>query len=681
VAGERQLNYYKRQKPEEGEALKMKSIKTKLLLFIVLMISIPLAISGFFATRIAESVLKVKINDSNQAALSVLNKYVSSFKKDTESMLYILSQSSVISDYDEKTVPDEAVLKKLEEAKKAMPDAMNVYFATPSKKMILYPPQDLGDYDPTERPWYKDAVNAKGEPVWTKPYQDFVSKIPEITIAKAVIDPQGNIKGVVGIDITLEQLSKNIASIKIGKTGYLYILTKDGTVIVHPNKEMLFTSIYKYDFGKKIMEANNSTVYYTFNGAYKFASVRNLEAFGWKAAVAMENEELVRDMNKITNFIITVSIVILLIGIVIAYFFSNSISSGIKKVVAAMEEASQGNITVRADVKAKDEVGVLANSFNTMLEGIKKLIFDIKSVSESVNHSAENLAVASEQAAQATQDVAKAIEEIAQGASSQAKEAEESANATVVLGQLIDSSLKNAEEINHEVENVNMVSNEGLVTIKELIEKTKHTIEANNNVKEATNYLLEKSAEIEKIVETITNIADQTNLLSLNAAIEAARAGEAGRGFAVVADEVRKLAEQSSQAARNIANLIAEIQSTINNTYRTVEDSTRSIEEQSEVVNTTKDVFEGILNAVKFIVEKIENLTKSLREIEEHKNRIVDSIQNIAAVSEEAAASAEEVSATSEEQSAIVEEMASTANELKSYANTLIEAIKQFKVE
>ncbi|NNG68283.1 methyl-accepting chemotaxis protein, partial [Caldanaerobacter subterraneus] len=218
----------------------------------------------------------------------------------------------------------------------------------------------------------------------------------------------------------------------------------------------------------------------------------------------------------------------------------------IKKVVTAMEEASQGNITVRADVKTKDEVGVLANSFNTMLEGIKKLIFDIKSVSESVNHSAENLAVASEQAAQATQDVAKAIEEIAQGASSQAKEAEESANATVVLGQLIDSSLKNAEEINHEVENVNMVSNEGLVTIKELIEKTKHTIQANNNVKEATNYLLEKSAEIEKIVETITNIADQTNLLSLNAAIEAARAGEAGRGFAVVADEVRKLAEQSS---------------------------------------------------------------------------------------------------------------------------------------
>ncbi len=429
------------------------------------------------------------------------------------------------------------------------------------------------------------------------------------------------------------------------------------------------------------MNTNNATIQYSSNNVYKFASVRNLDSFGWKAVVTMENSELTKDVTKIRNFVITVSIIVLLIGFLIAYFFANSISSGIKKVVTAMSAAAKGDITVKANVKAKDEVGILANSFNTMIEGIKRLVFDIRSVSESVNHSAENMAVASEQAAQATQDVAKAIEEIAQGASSQAREAEESANATVLLGQLIDQSIKNADEINQEVENVSMVSNEGLVIIDDLIKKTELTVEANNNVKESTNYLLEKSTEISKIVETITGIADQTNLLSLNAAIEAARAGDAGRGFAVVADEVRKLAEQSSQAARNIANLISEIQSTINDTYKTVEDSTKSIEEQSNVVNTTKDVFEGILHAVNFIVEKIDNLNKSLKEIEEHKNKIVDSIQNIAAVSEESAASAEEVSATSQEQSAIVEEMASTANELKNYANTLMEAIKQFKVE
>ncbi len=201
----------------------MKSIKTKLLVFIFLVILIPLVITGYFSTNIAESVLKNKINDSNQAALSVLNKYINSFKQDTESMIEMLAESNAIMNYDGSSASDEAVLKKLEEVKKSMPDAMNVYFATPDKKMILYPPQKLENYDPTERPWYKDAEKAGGNIVWTDPYEDFASKILEITVTKAVMDSNEKLLGVLGIDISLKQLSKNISSIKLGKTGYIYM--------------------------------------------------------------------------------------------------------------------------------------------------------------------------------------------------------------------------------------------------------------------------------------------------------------------------------------------------------------------------------------------------------------------------------------------------------------------------
>jgi len=477
---------------------------------------------------------------------------------------------------------------------------------------------------------------------------------------------------------------------------YMYAINSQGIEMMHPYKEGEDISEVVDPKGNNIVKLiieegrnpkNNGIIHFYWQnpGEKKMRPKTNAVGYfapwDWFVNVGAYDEDFYRPVKTVLNVIIIISIINLIVGSMLIIWFLNRKLNPLNELSKTMEEGANGNLNVNIDIKSKDEVGILANSFNTMIEGIKKLVFDIKSISESVNHSAENLAVASEQAAQATQDVAKAIEEIAQGASSQAKEAEESANATVLLGQLIDQSLKNADEINQEVANVSMVSNEGLGIIDDLIKKTELTVEANNNVKESTNYLLEKSTEISKIVETITGIADQTNLLSLNAAIEAARAGEAGRGFAVVADEVRKLAEQSSQAARNIANLISEIQNTINDTYKTVEDSTKSIEEQSNVVNTTKDVFEGILHAVNFIVEKIDNLNKSLKEIESHKNKIVDSIQNIAAVSEESAASAEEVSATSEEQSAIVEEMATTANELKNYANTLMEAIKQFKVE
>lgn len=658
----------------------VRSIKTKQLLLIAAVVSISLAITGFYAVNISQNILKSKINNSNQAALSVVNQYMDLFKENTEIFLLQLSKSDAVANYDGSAESLQAVYKEMQNIKISNPDIKNVYFVTTDNKTVIYPQQDLKNINMTQRPWYIDAVTSDGKMLWTEPYTDSLTKDEEVTLSMSVKGADGKLIGVCGMDISLEHILSKLQNIKVGNTGYIYLLSKDGIFITHPDKKMIGTNINKYDFGNKLMSLKNGMFEYVFNNQPKFASVKLLDNFGWRGVVTNESTELINDTNKIRNSVIIIMIISLLLGLSISYIYVNSITSALKKIMYAMETASRGDITVRTNISAKDETGVLSRSFNNMMESLKTLIKNIYGIAGSVNKTSENLAIGSEQASQAMQDVAAAIEQIAEGASSQAKDAENSANAAIKLSELLDTSTDNVIHINEEMNKISINSNNGLKAINDLIEKTNKSIEANREVNQSTVYLHEKSREIGKIVEAITEIADRTNLLSLNAAIEAARAGEAGRGFAVVANEVKNLAEQSSEAAGNIGNLISEIQRNIEDTTKTVDESSKITNQQTDAIFGTKQMFEGIIGTVKLIAEKVENLNQAFKEIQSHKDKIVNSVQDIAAVSEETAASSEEVSATFEEQTAIVEEMSSTADELKKYADTLLESVKRFKV-
>lgn len=402
----------------------------------------------------------------------------------------------------------------------------------------------------------------------------------------------------------------------------------------------------------------------------------NKDKLGVKAYTD-SNLAFIRTRN-ITTIIILIG---LLTGIGAALIMSRLLVTPILKIVTAAKRIAAGDLSVDAiQVKNKDEIKDLADSFNEMTNGLRTVIHKVSTAAEQVASSSEELSASAEETAAASEEVAKTINQLAEGASEQAKSSKDISDVTE---QIVFNIKRVAEHVNLVSDSGSRVSKEARAGVEEAqnaVEKIQSIRQVTEDSAEKVRILGSKSVEIGDIIAVIKEIANQTNLLSLNAAIEAARAGEQGRGFAVVAEEIRKLAEQSANSVVKIGDLIGSIQDETAKVVAIMNDSTQAVTDGVTAVDKAGSSFEQIFGEIMAITEKINAVGTATQEIKSGSEELNDSIKNIASIAMERAASSQQISAASEEQSATVEEITKSSQELAVLAQELRMNISRFQL-
>ncbi|EZP78140.1 methyl-accepting chemotaxis sensory transducer [Parageobacillus genomosp. 1] len=391
------------------------------------------------------------------------------------------------------------------------------------------------------------------------------------------------------------------------------------------------------------------------------------------------DKDATSEASSLKVWMIMIGVIALAIGNILTIYMSRILSRPLLTLSEAAKRIADGDLTGEEIViRNRDEIGELAASFNQMTKNLRDVLEQVAMNAEQVAASSEQLTASAEQTSKATEQIALTIQSVAAGVEKQVQSVEETS-------ETIDQMSDGIQKISERAQNVSTIAmqtsekaSEGGKTIQTAVTQMNTVNNTVERLAEIVKGLGDRSKQIGKITEVISGIAEQTNLLALNAAIEAARAGEHGRGFAVVADEVRKLAEQSAQSAQQIASLIATIQKETNEAVQSMETVRKEVETGTGAIRTSGEAFQQIQTAVHEVAAQIQDVSASVQQMSAAAEQVVQSMHLVTQIAESAASGTQEVSAATQEQLASMEEISASAASLSKMAEDVQSLLKRF---
>lgn len=656
---------------------RQKKIKNKLIFLLLPVVIVTILVLVGIATVLSR-------NSMTDMATAQLDSSISNQADNIEAWLdENLENFSTVKQVIEQTQPDEEGLQRILDSFYGYNKycTEGPYVATADGRFYAASGSGLRVTNPTEETFFKQGITSVNMNYGTAYINDEGTSV--ISASGILNDGSGELK-VIAADLSLDQISIIVNSgVKMDSAASFLIDASDNTILAHRDPERISTTLTTSDSDKlmaSIAEKLETRDYDTvaLNG-YEVA-FSEIQGTDWVLVSYIADSVILKDVMMLTNLLIIVGIIAVIIIVIMINLLVSKVIAPLGHITKNITDMSAGDFTIEVKQESDDEIGLMGSKVSEFVESMRTMLSTINEESEKLKEQSDNSDKVSKDMFEASRSQADAMQNLNSTVDQLAVAVNEIAENATTLAMVVSDTRENSNQANASMKETVEISKKGRDDMEQLSVAMQGIKNSNDELVNKINDVGKASEEITKIVGLIAEIADETNLLSLNASIEAARAGEAGKGFAVVASEIGKLAQNSAASADNISRLINDVQKAINSVVEQAEASAENIDANSQLIDTAVDTFDQIYQNIEKSNELLDLMIQDVQKVD-------DVAGNVAAISEEQAASADEILETShhmvEQANSITassQDVADNSHELASTSDTLSAYVQQFKI-